>query len=159
VVPRKLDPSDPTVDIPCLVRQMRPLSGNPGLWAPAAATPVADEEILLEGVTGFQIDASLDGGKTWLVQDGLAGDKKWSTIRTAIDTAIKASKSPFVIQARGVDNPKWAAYTPILFRIDLETRTRIQRSEYSKTGPTTAAFRTRRETLMLSPRNFALSEF
>src|SRR5512133_2763169 len=63
VVPRKLDPSDPTAVVPCLVRQRRPLSVSPNtIWAPDKNTPQttspADEQILLEGVTGFRVDWS-----------------------------------------------------------------------------------------------------
>lgn len=159
VVPRSLDPGDATATTPCLVRQSRPLSVSPAtIWAPTTtAVPAAPatEEILLEGVTDFRVDWSLDGGKTWI--RATAGDI-WNGIRTAVNTALTGSSSPFVKQAGGLSNPAdpfWLNYSPLLIRIDVETRTRIQRSEYDATG-TAAAFRTRRETLMLSPRNFAL---
>lgn len=159
VVPRALDPANPAVPTPCLVRQSRPLSIGPSaIWAPAAnAAPAAPatEQILLEGVTGFRVDWSLDGGKTWI--RATAGDA-WGGIRSAVNTALTGSSSPFVQKAGGVGNPAdpfWLNYSSLLIRIDVETRTRLQRAEYDATGAA-VAFRTRRETLMLSPRNFAL---
>jgi prepilin-type N-terminal cleavage/methylation domain-containing protein len=159
VVPRKLDPSDPDAVVPCLVRQMQPLTGNAGaIWAPDPATPVAGEQIILEGVTGFKVDWSLDGGKAWLIRDGLSSGA-WTDTRTYVDKVIKDSTNRFVKQSKGVDDPSdpfWPNYLPVLMRIDVETRSRIRRTEYNPSDPTASAYRTRRETLMLSPRNFAL---
>jgi prepilin-type N-terminal cleavage/methylation domain-containing protein len=159
VVPRKLDPSDPDAVVPCLVRQMRPLVGNAGeIWAPPSGTPQAIEQIILEGVTGFKVDWSLDGGKTWIIKSGASGGK-WNETRAYIDQTIKDSTNPFVRQSKGVADPSdpfWPNYLPVLMRIDVETRSRIKRTEYNPTDPTASAYRTRRETLMLSPRNFAL---
>lgn len=165
VVPRKLDPSDPTAVVPCLVRQRRPLSVSPStIWAPdkntIQNTGSADEQILLEGVTGFRVDWSFDGGKTWLRAGGSGDD--WASVRTAVNTALTTSTSPVVKQSVGVTNiqdPYWPRYTPILIRIDVSTRTRLKRTEYNTNlNPNSpqATYRTRTETLMLSPRNFGL---
>ncbi|WP_243288796.1 PilW family protein [Geothrix terrae] len=156
VVPRALDPADPNTMVPCLVRQSKPLV--PGeIWAPNKNVPTADEQILLENVTGFAVDWSIDGGKTWLRASG-AGNE-WKDIRGALDAAIKGSPSHFIKQSGGVDNPTlpmWTLYTPILIRIDLTTRSVMRRTEFS--ADSTAAnpkvdYRTRRETILLSPRN------
>lgn len=165
VVPRKLDPSDPKGTVPCLVRQRRPLSIAPNdIWAPDKDTPQttapADEQILLEGVTGFRVDWSLDGGKTWLRAGGSGDD--WASIRSVVDKALGTSTSPVIKQSLGVTNlqdPYWPRYVPILIRLDVSTRTRLRRTEYNPTldpkNPV-ATFRTRTETLLLSPRNFGL---
>lgn len=159
VVPRALDPSDPTNLIPCLVRQSRPLAGNATtIWAPVLNTLVAGEQVLLENVVGFAMDWSLDGGKTWLRAGG-AGNT-WATIGAALDTKLKASTSPLVKQAGGgfnAANPMWMNYAPLLIRLDLTTRSEIQRSEFNTApGAPALAYRTRRETMFFSPRNFAL---
>lgn len=159
VVPRPLDPSDPANLVPCLVRQSQALVGNAGsIWAPALNTPAANEQVLLENVVGFAMDWSLDGGKTWLRAGG-AGNT-WASISTALDTALKASTSPLVQQAGGAfnpSNPMWMNFAPLLIRIDLTTRSEIQRSEFNAAAATpTLAYRTRTETMFLSPRNFAL---
>lgn len=165
VVPRKLDPSDPEGTVPCLVRQRRPLSVSPNsIWAPDKDTPQttapADEQILLEGVTGFRVDWSFDGGKKW-VRAGGSGDD-WASVRGAVNDVLTKSASPVVQLSRGVsniDDPFWPRYIPILIRIDVSTRTRIKRTEYNPSldpkNPQ-ATFRTRTETLLLSPRNFGL---
>jgi prepilin-type N-terminal cleavage/methylation domain-containing protein len=156
VVPRALDPADPATMVPCLVRQSKPLV--PGeIWAPGKDVPTTDEQILLENVTGFAVDWSIDGGKSWLRASG-AGNT-WTDIRGALDAAIKGSSSHFITQSGGVDNPTmpmWTLYTPILIRIDLTTRSVMRRTEFS--ADSTAAnpkvdYRTRRETILLSPRN------
>jgi hypothetical protein len=103
------------------------------------------------------VDWSIDGGKTWLRASG-AGNE-WKDIRGALDAAIKGSPSQFIKQSGGVDNPTlpmWTLYTPILIRIDLTTRSVMRRTEFS--ADSTAAnpkvdYRTRRETILLSPRN------
>ena len=165
VVPRKLDPSDPNGTVPCLVRQRRPLSTDPSnIWAPDQDTPQttapADEQILLEGVTGFRVDWSFDGGKNWVRAGGSGND--WASVRNAVNTLLTTSTSPVVLQSHGVSNladPFWPRYTPILIRIDVSTRTRLKRTEYNTNlDPTKpqATFRTRTETLLLSPRNFGL---
>lgn len=165
VVPRKLDPTDPEGVVPCLVRQRRPLSVAPNaIWAPDKDTPQttapADEQILLEGVTGFRVDWSFDGGKTW-VRAGGSGDD-WASIRSAVDKVLTTSASPVIRQSLGVTNlqdPYWPRYVPVLIRLDISTRTRIRRTEYNPTldpkNPV-ATFRTRTETLLLSPRNLGL---
>lgn len=157
VVPRSLDPSDATIKVPCLVRQSRTLV--PGeIWAPDENTPPpnANEQVLLENVIGFAVDWSIDGGRTWL--RATAGNT-WNSISTALDPLLKNNLSPFIKQSGGVFNPAlpmWTLFTPILIRIDLTTRSTMQRTEFSATNSATnpsVAYRIRRETLMLSPRN------
>lgn len=165
VVPRKLDPSDPTATVPCLVRQRRPLKTDPNsIWNPDLDTPQttspADEQILLQGVTGFRVDWSFDGGKTFIRAAGSGDD--WDSIRSTVDKILTTSTSPVVLQSKGVsnlDDPYWVRYTPIIIRIDVTTRTRLKRTEYTANldpSNPVASYRTRTETLMLSPRNFAL---
>ena len=149
VAPRKLDPADPNRDVPCLIRQTRAI--NPTSIMPDTQ---AGEQVLLENVIGFRIDCSIDGGRTWLRP---AGGNDWAAIGGAILGALQASGSPFIQQA--LANPMWTLYTPVLLRMDLQMRTEQARTEYNPNydpANPQSAFRTRRETLMLSPRNFGI---
>ncbi len=161
VVPRNLNPADPEAVVPCLVRQSQPLAGNAGvIFAPGTAAVVApaQEQILLENVVGFTVDWSLDAGRNWLRAGG-AGDS-WTTIRTALNQALAASASPLTRLALGgtsLADPFWMNYAPVLIQLNISTRSEIQRTEFARAGSATpVAYRTRRETIMLSPRNFGL---
>ncbi|GLH67764.1 PilW family protein [Geothrix edaphica] len=171
VVPRKLDPASPTATVPCLVRQTQPLAGNANvIFSPAQATEVNGEQILLENVSGFYVNWSLDGGNTWLRTSATAGSTEppwaastdWGTLRAALNAKLASSSSPLTQQALGgtsTEDPFWMNYTPVLIRIDIETRSEIQRTEFNASSSATnpqLAFRKRRETLYLSPRNFSL---
>ena len=165
VVPRALDPADSAALVPCLVRQTRPLV--PGeIWAPDLNTDqntvaYASEQVLLENVIGFSVDWSIDGGQHWL---RATGGNTWSGIRSVLDSAIRNNVSPYVRQSGGVDNasmPMWTLYTPILIRLDLTTRSVMQRTEFNASSTAASpsrTYRTRRETLMLSPRNFGIGQ-
>lgn len=169
VVPRALDPADPEHMIPCLVMQTTPLSRNEYFAPDKAAGPKPTdnwtERILVEGVTGFRVDMSLDGGKTFLryKPDGTlqAGWDTWANVYTKLDTAVKGALSSssllYPYTSQGLSNPidpVWTNYLPVTFRLDVETRTRLARAEYGAT-PGTAGFRTRTVTMMISPKNFA----
>jgi hypothetical protein len=157
VVPRALDPAlaatDPLNLVPCLVRQTKLLV--PGaIWDGTSPT---SEMILLENVTGFAVDWSIDGGKTWLRASG-AGNS-WANISAYLNPLLTGNVSPFIQQSGGVYNPSlpmWTIFTPLLIRIDLTARSVMQRTEfntaYNASNPQ-VAYRTRRETIMLSPRN------
>lgn len=154
VEPRALDPANSANVVPCLVRQTRSLSGGAaGAWG--------NEQILLENVSGFRVDLSLAAGRdgTWLRATG--GDT-WDGIWTAIQGAMGESTSPLTRQwVVNPSDPFWMNYTTALFRVDLETRTATQRTEYNRNlnvANPQAVYATRRETLMLSPRNFGLGK-
>jgi type II secretory pathway pseudopilin PulG len=171
VVPRALDPADPKHMIPCLVLQTAPLDRD-AYFAPdkdsgPAASANWTERILVEGVTGFKVDLSLDGGKTFLRYnpDGTlkAGMDSWANVYTALDTKVKealsASSLLYTYTSLGLSNPidpVWTNYLPVTFRLDVETRTRLARAEYRNDQTAPPAFRTRTVTMMISPKNFAL---
>ena len=173
VVPRALDPSDPKHMIPCLVRQTGPLV-KASIFAPAMdktapeQKPEWTEQILAEGVSGFKVDISLDGGKTFLRYNAngtLKGSMDtWANVYTGLDSAIKSALSGTSVLANHTSkglgdtlDPMWTNYLPVTFRLDVETRTRLARSEYAANQAVpTPAFRTRTVTMMISPKNFAL---
>ncbi|BDU77222.1 PilW family protein [Mesoterricola sediminis] len=145
-----LDPSNSAATVPCLVRRTRTLGGS---WGTA--------EVIMEGVTSFKLDWSLDGGQTWIRQVNNLATSQWAAIQTATASAFTtlASQSPLAASLPGgmssATDPFWFNYASVLLKIDVETRTQLRRTEYAKT-PNQAAYRTRRETLFVSPRNFAL---
>jgi prepilin-type N-terminal cleavage/methylation domain-containing protein len=157
VVPRALDPQDATRTVPCLVRQTKVVDPSQ-IWAPAVNVAPAGEQILLENVVGFAVDWSIDGGQTWLRADKGAGNS-WTTIYPKLQSLIKANLSPFVQKAQNVT--MWTVYTPLLIRLDLTTRSVVQRAEfnpaYNAASPQ-AAYRTRKETILLAPRNCGLGQ-
>jgi hypothetical protein len=54
-----------------------------------------------------------------------------------------------------VSDPFWFNYVPVLLKIDITTQTLLKRTEYAKAA-NQAEYRTRRETILISSRNFAL---
>jgi hypothetical protein len=90
-------------------------------------------------------------------------DAQWAAIKAATNGVITGSSNRFTKQLPGgmanTVDPLWFNYIPVTMKIDVETRTRAQRTEYNAqldTASPEAKFRTRRETLLISPRNFSL---
>lgn len=151
IQPLALDPGSSTATVPCLVRRTRAVGS--ATWGNA--------ELIMEGVTSFKLDWSLDGGRTWIRQANNLAASQWAAIRTATSSAFNtlASKSPLAAALSGgmdsTADPLWFNYATVLLKIDVETRTQVRRTEYASTA-NQAGYRTRRETLLVSPRNFAL---
>lgn len=148
-----LDPGNNTATVPCLIRRTKAL-------ADASFGP---SEIIVEGVTGFQLDWSLDGGKSWVRKDNGLTTAQWGAIKTATSSQLTtiATTSPLTkLLVGGMDStvdPFWFNYAPVVIRLDIETRSKLQRTEYSNAA-NAADYRTRRETLLISSRNFALGK-
>ena len=170
VVPRALDPANPATKVPCLVRQTAPLD-KLTVFSPGATTipPAPDtEQILAEGVTGFKVDISLDGGQTWLryKPDGTlqANADSWTNFYGVLDNAVKnralSAGSPLLANLQyGLNSPidpLWLNYQPVTLRLDIQTSSRVARADYRTTSTGAPAFRTRTVTMLVSPRNYAL---
>lgn len=144
----KLD-AETTANTPCLVRQTRSLS----------STTWSDPTILMDGVTRFALDWSLDGGKTWVRQANGLTASDWSDVKTATDTAFKAQGSPLTKSLPGglssITDPIWFNYVPVTLKVELETQTQIKRTDYTSVS-NTADYRTRRQTILISLRNSSL---
>ncbi|HJU84611.1 MAG TPA: prepilin-type N-terminal cleavage/methylation domain-containing protein [Holophagaceae bacterium] len=159
ILPMSVDPSNDIAQVPCLVRQTKNLSD------PAFTNTTPTPEIIVEGVTGLSLDWSLDGGQTWIRKANGATTADWATVKTATNSAFQAvgSTNPFVqtlpdYSTAGLDSnvdPFWFNYVPLVIKVDVETRTRLRRSEFTDVQGT-AEYRTRRQTLLISPRNFSL---
>lgn len=170
VVPRALDPANPATKVPCLVRQTAPLN-SATIFAPSATvvpSAPSTEQVLAEGVTGFKVDISLDGGSTWLRYnpDGTlkSGADSWANFYSVLDSALKnrtlGTGSPLLTNLQyGLNNPidpLWTSYLPVTLRLDIQTSSRVARADYRTTGTGGPAFRTRTVTMLISPRNYAL---
>ncbi|HLO68628.1 MAG TPA: prepilin-type N-terminal cleavage/methylation domain-containing protein [Holophaga sp.] len=142
-----LDPAHPAVRIPCLVRQQAdyPTAGTVD-WTAVPARIVA------ENVEGFRIDLSFDGGATWARPR--TGTVDWATMRTNANATLATSGLPGLRSITDPLRPDWFRSITCLIRIDITSRTPMRRSEYATTG-TTRAYRTRTQTVLVSPRNFA----
>lgn len=157
VLALNLDPANAAATVPCLVRQQKNLAD-----AGFTTTPGDPRfQILVEGVSGFALDWSLDGGRSWIRKDNGLGSSQWANIQTKTSGAFDtiAASNPFTAQLVGGMNsssdPFWFRYVPVALKIDVETRTKLKRTEYAATTGT-ADYNTRRHTLIVSPRNFTL---
>lgn len=149
-----LDPANPAVGVPCLVRQQ-------GDYATGGFVS-SQETVIAEDVTGFKVylsaypDPAGDPAKTWAGWKLAANDfdSGWTNgILASINTQLTTlglTSSP------NTSDPNWFRNTPLIVRVDLTTRTAIKRAENTATG-TTADYQERTQTLYMVPRHFGLS--
>lgn len=175
---RALDPANPAVTIPCLVRDewtYSLISGSATLPNPEATA------ILGENVVGFQVMLSPDGGTTWMndpndpaQRSGAAPSASapglphttwtsWNDIRGLLNgsSAITGRPAPFNTVS---DNRFWFKDIPLLVRVDITTRTAVPRGEYLQNTPSTiinaaggVPYKIQTQSLVIVPRHFGLS--
>ncbi len=153
IQPSAVDPADPAIRIPCLVREQTPypIGGGAIDWTAAGI----QRTVVAENVTGLRVDISVDGGLNW--ERGAAAD--WATIAARLNNRLAASYP--ATRLRSVTdpaNPFWYRFIPVTLRLDLTTRSTqrvLQDVANSGAGPA-YGFRERRQTLMITPRNFGL---
>jgi len=157
---KSLDPSSAT-QTPCLIREEVTYEN-----VRSSSTPFSkpdDTTIVAENVSGFKVLLSGDGGKTWA--GGNTTDTSWSNITGAATGAASPTLNwqfqSGTLKARAGLNstgasPFWFREIPVLVRVDVTTRTVNKRGEYGAT-PTTAAYKTQTQSLVLNPRHFGLA--
>ena len=145
-----LDPANPAVQLPCLVRQEAdyPTSGSVD-WTKVPT------QIVSENTQGFRVDLSFDGGKTWARPT--AAPFTWAAMQANANTQLATMGLPGLTSITDPANPDWFRSINCLMRVDITTRAPIRREEYSIT-PGARAYRTRTQTLMISPRNFGVGK-
>ncbi|HJW72678.1 MAG TPA: hypothetical protein VJ486_07445 [Geothrix sp.] len=145
-----LDPANVGVKLPCLVRQQAnyPTGGNVA-WANVSS------QIVAENVQGFRVDVSFDGGKTWARTTG--SPSTWGAIQANANAQLAAVGLPGLNSITDSANPDWFRSIGCIMRVDITTRAPIRRDDYSAT-PGARAYRTRTQTLMISPRNFRVGK-
>ncbi|HJW43722.1 MAG TPA: type II secretion system protein [Geothrix sp.] len=150
IQPQFLDPSDPAVALPCLIREQ-------GTYTTGAFVPnPALQSIIAENVTGFKVYLSADGGRTWAGQGLTANDflSGWTNgILSTVNTQLASVGLPSAINA---SDPNWFRETPLMVRVDLTTRSAVKRVENAAVA-NTAEYRERLQTLYMVPRHFGLS--
>ena len=162
LMPLFLDPANSAATVSCLVRDQMayPAGGALITWPASNATAAqlaaagVTRTIVAENVTGLRFDLSADQGTTWV------RGADWSTTLTNINNALStmAAANPgqgYATSAQDPSKQEWYRYAPMIFRVDITTRTVLKRADYSATA-NTAAYRTRTQTLLVQPRNFGL---
>lgn len=153
---RNLDPANPTVGIPCLIRQQ-------GTYVSGGFVPDNTlESIIAEDVTGFKVylsayrDPSGDPLLTWAGWKVTANDFAGGWTNAILATVNAQLTSLGLPAAPNTNDPNWFRNTPLMVRVDLTTRSAIKRAENSATG-NIAAYQERTQTLYMVPRHFGLS--
>ena len=164
-----LDPTNTSATVPCLVRDQTsyPATGALIAWPASTATPAqlttanVTRTVIAENVSSLRFDMSADQGKTWV------RGATWAATLTNLNNALAtlASSGPvnvydnptsgYASSAQDSTRPKWYRYAPVLFRVDITTRTLLKRADYGAAA-NTAAYRTRTQTLLIQPQNFGL---
>jgi len=161
---RALDPSNASAKIPCLVREQGPYG---------SAFDQTQTVIIAENIIGFKAFVSADLGATWAgmgyTAAGTDGDvTAWNNTTTTgkfrhvLDTSLAATTSTGGTWGRAgfkdTSSNSWFREIPLVVRIDLLSRTNVQRTEYGNHSATTptADYGTRLQTLILVPRHTGL---
>lgn len=147
---QKLDPSNAN-GIPCLVREQ-------GSYVPSAAFTVSTTQIVAENVAGFKVFLSADSGADWagsaLASTTTGFSAGWTSgIQAALNTQIGTIARADYTTTTG--NLGWYRDIPVLVRLDITTRTAVQRAEYSSAG-NTLAYKNLTQSVVLVPRHFGL---
>jgi len=164
-----LDPTNISATVPCLVRDQTsyPVTGSLIAWPPSTATPAqlvaanVTRTVVAENVSSLRFDMSTDQGKTWV--RGATWAATLANLNNALGTLASSGPvnvydnptSGYASSAQDSTRPRWYRYAPVLFRVDITTRTLLKRTNYSATA-NTAAYRTRTQTLLIQPQNFGL---
>jgi len=162
LLPLALDPANSAATVACLVRDQKayPSDGSLIAWPASTATAAqltaagVTRTLVAENVTALRFDISADQGTTW------NRAASWSATLTNLNTALGtlSTNNPgqgYVSSAQDSSKPEWYRYAPMLFRVDITTRTALKRVDFSSTA-NTSSYRTRTQTLLVQPRNFGL---
>lgn len=136
----KMDPDASAPMTPCLIRRQVAYdpSGGEIPWESIEHTLVA------ENVSSLQVDMSVDGGSTWSRE----GKTSWG------DMVLKANET-LPVTNQIADSQFWFKKIPILLKVQLHTRSAIQRVEYSKQADR-LEYQKRSLVMMIAPRNCGL---
>lgn len=158
IQPDASDPADPLAQVPVLVREMAPYPTTGALldWSTMTpATPGYLRQIVSSNCAGLRVDMSADGGANWSRSSaGGAGTAGWAQMVAQVNAKLATNPAPNN-SITNIANPLWYRTIPMLFRIDLQTRSSNLRTEAS-TMDNALAFNTRTQVLFVSPRNFTL---
>jgi type II secretory pathway pseudopilin PulG len=152
-----LDPT--TADAtPCLVRELVAFDASADPSSAGFFTPPLSTTVIAENVSAFKVYLSANAGAAWaglgLGTATTGFTNGWTNgIQAAVNTQLAdIGRSGYTTTA---GDTSWYRNNPILVRLDITTRTAVQRGEYSSTG-TTAAYKNLTQTMVLIPRHFGL---
>lgn len=143
-----LDPANSSVKLPALVRQQ---TAYPSVGTVDWTTVPA--QIIAENVQGFRVDISFNGGTTWARTTG--NPTTWAAIQANANTQLATAGLPTLTSI--TTTPDWFRSINALIRIDITSRAPVRREEYSAVQGA-RAYRTRTQTLMITPRNFGVGK-
>jgi len=137
---------------PCLVRDQGAYNSAGFVAVPALQTIVA------ENIANFKVYLSANSGQSWAGLSAAYSDfgNGWTNgILTDLNTQLAtAGRANFT--KTSVDPYGWFRDIPTLVRLDITTRTAMQRSEYSSNG-TTLAYKNFTQSLVILPRHSGLT--
>ncbi|HEY3269797.1 MAG TPA: prepilin-type N-terminal cleavage/methylation domain-containing protein [Geothrix sp.] len=166
ILPLSLDPGNAAAQVPCLVRDQTtyPPSGIRVTWPASTASPLPagfTRTVIAENIAGnptaagatsfgLRVDLSVDSGTTW----SRTGAADWPAIVTGLNTQLKTlyPTQPANQSITNPSNPIWFRNVPAIFRMDLTTRTTLERQDLN--NPNLRTYRYRSQTLIIRPRNF-----
>ena len=169
IKPMLLDPANPNTFTPCLVRDLISYTENGTVSNLPPWINTVSSTIVADNVTGFHVGLSANGGNTWAGTDGtgawVAGNTAWTDITGG--TSFSAPQLNYqlanfdtkAVPVPVVDDLFWFRAYPILVRIDIQTRTVNQRTEYGTTvaGTPALGYNYQTRTMVLNPRHFGLT--
>jgi len=151
----QLDPTNAN-GIPCLVRDQ-------GAYSSAGFAATQPQQIITENVAGFKVYLSVNSGQTWAGLDLPAAtsgfNAGWTNGILTTDVNSLATQLGGEITTGWTNltsNLDWFRSIPTLVRVDITTRTSMQRAEYSSTG-TTAISKLLTQSLVFVPRHSGLT--
>jgi hypothetical protein len=151
----QLDPGNAN-GIPCLVRDQ-------GLYTSAGFAPNQPQQIITENVEAFKVYLSVNSGQTWAGLDLAVGTSGFNAGWT--NGILTTDANSLTTQLGGeittgwtnlASNLDWFRSIPTLVRVDITTRTSMQRSEYSSNGAT-AISKLLTQSLVFVPRHSGLT--
>ncbi len=147
---RSIDPADPAHTVPCLVRQQGP-------YDPGGLTTVTSTQVLAEDVSDMKVYLSVDGGRTWLRETAATGlASGWNSgYRTQVEAALASGYGR--TNYMSLADPAWFREIPVLVRVDVTTRTSMQRTENTNSVTPTMGYKEQVHSLVIRPRHFGLS--
>jgi len=150
---------DPTAAnaMPCLIREQIPYDSTADPTSAGFFGAPTSTTVIAEDVAGFKAYLSADSGADWaglgLTATGFTSG--WTNgILAALNTQLGTIGRVGFTTTSG--DAAWYRDNPILVRLDITTRTALQRGEYSSTG-TTLAYKTLTQSLVMVPRHFGLT--
>lgn len=153
--------------VPCLVRDQGTFVG--GVFTPGANNP---QQIIAENVTGFKVYLSVNAGQGWAGwaevpqtytdMTGWNGDQPTGSAPSPGSILYELNAQLGTEVTNGFTaisgNPNWFRSIPTAVRVDITSRTAMQRTEYA-TNPgtsTTPTYKTLTQSLIFMPRHSGL---